>query len=49
MADYFVDAVFNRDYTLVMGATIVYAFFLIAANILVDVCYSLIDSRIKVS
>ena len=49
MADYFVDAVFNRDYTLVMGATIVYAFFLIGANILVDVCYSFVDSRIKLT
>jgi len=49
MADYFVDAVFNRDYTLVMGATIIYAFFLIGANIFVDVCYSLLDARIKTS
>ena len=49
MADYFVDAVFNRDYTLVMGATIVYAFLLIGANIFVDVCYSLVDSRIKLA
>ncbi|MBI2608586.1 MAG: ABC transporter permease [Deltaproteobacteria bacterium] len=49
MADYFVDAVFNRDYTLIMGATIVYAFFLISANILVDVLYRFIDSRMQVT
>jgi len=49
MADYFVDAVFNRDYTLIMGATIVYAFFLVSANILVDILYRFIDSRIQIS
>ena len=49
MADYFVDAVFNRDYTLVMGATIVYASLLICANIFVDVCYSFVDARIKLT
>ncbi|MBI2026280.1 MAG: ABC transporter permease [Deltaproteobacteria bacterium] len=46
MADYFVDAVFNRDYTLIIGATLLYAVLLVLANILVDVLYTVLDSRI---
>src|SRR3990167_4398653 len=43
MAKHFIQAVTNRDYTLVMGVTIVYAVFLIVANITVDVMYSVVD------
>ncbi len=49
MADFFVDAVFNRDYTLIMGATIIYAFFLIAANTIVDLLYTVFDPRIQLT
>ena len=49
MAKHFIQAVTNRDYTLVMGVTIVYAVFLIVANITVDVMYSVVDPRIKLS
>ncbi len=36
---YFVDAAFNRDYFLVMGIVLLYAFFLLLMNLLVDVVY----------
>ncbi len=44
---FFVMAVSNRDYPLVMGITIVYTIILVIANIIVDICYVLLDPRIK--
>lgn len=49
MGKYFIDAVTNRDYPLIMGVTMVYGFVLVSANLLVDVCYALIDPRIRIS
>jgi oligopeptide transport system permease protein len=46
---YFVDAAFNRDYFLVMGIVVLYAFFLLVMNLLVDVVYGLLDPRIQYS
>ncbi|MFM7138483.1 MAG: ABC transporter permease [Planctomycetota bacterium] len=46
---YFVDAAFNRDYFLVMGIIVLYAFFLLVMNLLVDVVYGLLDPRIEYS
>ncbi|ERJ11650.1 ABC transporter permease [Haloplasma contractile] len=46
---FFTDSVSNRDYTLTMGVTIFYASFYIFMVLLVDIIYSLIDPRIKVS
>jgi oligopeptide transport system permease protein len=43
----FVDGALNRDYTLVMGATIVVAGLIILFNLFVDVAYALIDPRVK--
>jgi oligopeptide transport system permease protein len=43
---YFVDAAFNRDYFLVMGIVLLYAFFLLVMNLVVDVVYGLLDPRI---
>jgi oligopeptide transport system permease protein len=43
---YFVDAAFNRDYFLVMGIVMLYAFFLLVMNLVVDVVYGLLDPRI---
>jgi oligopeptide transport system permease protein len=42
-----ITAVFNRDYSMIMGTTIVYAVIVIGANMLVDVLYVFIDPRIK--
>ena len=44
---YFVDAAFNRDYFLVMGIVLLYAFFLLLMNLVVDVVYGLLDPRIE--
>jgi oligopeptide transport system permease protein len=43
---YFVDAAFNRDYFLVMGIVLLYAFFLLLMNLVVDLLYGLLDPRI---
>lgn len=48
MGKYFIDAVTNRDYPLVMGVTIVFGFMLVIANLLVDIAYALIDPRIRI-
>lgn len=44
---FFVMAVSNRDYPLVMGITIVYTIILVLANLIVDVLYVILDPRIK--
>ena len=44
---YFVQAALNRDYTLVMGVTVFYGVLIILANLLVDLCYGLLDPRIR--
>lgn len=46
---YYVQAALNRDYTLVMGVTIVYAFAILLLNLLVDIAYGLIDPRIRIA
>jgi oligopeptide transport system permease protein len=43
----FVDAALNRDYTLVMGATIVVACLVILFNFIVDMVYALLDPRVR--
>jgi oligopeptide transport system permease protein len=43
----FVDGALNRDYTLVMGATIVVACLVVLFNFLVDIAYAFIDPRVK--
>jgi oligopeptide transport system permease protein len=47
VGQYFVNAAFNRDYTLVMGVVIFYAGFLILFNLLVDVAYGVLDPRVQ--
>lgn len=43
----FVDSVSARDYTMIMGVTILYSVFLIIGNILVDIMYTWLDPRIR--
>ncbi len=43
----FVESVSARDYTMIMGVTILYSVFLIAGNILVDIMYTWLDPRIR--
>jgi peptide/nickel transport system permease protein len=42
-----VDAIFNRDFPLVQGAVLVYAFTFIVANLIVDVMYTFLNPRIE--
>ena len=37
----------NRDYTLVMGAVIIYAVLIILLNLVVDLVYGLLDPKVK--
>lgn len=43
----FVSAITNRDYTMIMGTTILLATFIIIANVIVDILYKIIDPRIN--
>lgn len=43
----FVSSITNRDYTMIMGTTIVLATLIITANVIVDILYKVIDPRIK--
>lgn len=43
----FVTSVTNRDYTMIMGTVMLYALFLVIANLLVDLTYALLDPRIR--
>lgn len=47
MGRFFVFAVSNRDYSVVLAITIVYTVILVLANLIVDVLYSFLDPRIK--
>jgi oligopeptide transport system permease protein len=44
---HYVLAMQNLDYTLVMGLTLFFGFFLIAMNLLVDFTYGIIDPRVR--
>jgi oligopeptide transport system permease protein len=49
LASHYIQGVANRDYPLIMGVTLLFAFVLILANILVDQCYAWLDPRMKES
>jgi ABC-type dipeptide/oligopeptide/nickel transport system permease component len=49
MGRFFITAVTDRDYPLIMGVTLIYTAVLVCANFLVDLAYSWLDPRIKVS
>jgi oligopeptide transport system permease protein len=48
MGSFFITAVTNRDYPLIMGVTLVYAVLIVLANILVDIIYMWLDPRVRV-
>ncbi len=37
----------NSDYTLVLGVVIFYGFLIIIANLIVDLCYALLDPKVR--
>ncbi len=45
----FVESIGRRDYTVILALTLIYAFLIAAANLVVDVIYGFLDPRIKVS
>jgi oligopeptide transport system permease protein len=47
MGRFFITAVTDRDYPLVMGVTLVYTALLFLANVVVDMLYGLIDPRVR--
>ena len=44
---FLVNSSLNRDYTLVVGLSLLYAMLLIALNLMVDFAYTLLDPRVK--
>jgi oligopeptide transport system permease protein len=47
MGRFFITAVTDRDYPLIMGVSLVYTFILVGANLLVDLFYGYVDPRIR--
>lgn len=47
MGRYFVTSITGRDYPVIMGTILLYAFFLVVTNLLVDVSYAWLDPRIR--
>jgi oligopeptide transport system permease protein len=47
MGRFFITAVTDRDYPLIMGVTLLYTAILVGANFLVDVLYGYVDPRIR--
>ena len=46
---YFISSIQNRDYPLIMGTTLFLATFIIFMNLVVDLCYKLVDPRINLT
>src|SRR5688572_21751486 len=49
LGQHFVNAVLNRDRTLILGVVMVYSVFLLIFNLLVDIAYAWVDPRIELS
>ena len=47
MGRFFITAVMNRDYDLIMGTTLLFAILLIVTNTIVDIIYHFLDPRIR--
>jgi len=47
MGKYFVTSITNRDYPVIMGTILLYAVFLVIANLFVDIMYAFLDPRIR--
>jgi oligopeptide transport system permease protein len=47
LGSYFVNGALNRDYTLVMGAIIVYAALIVILNLVADILYAVLDPKVK--
>jgi ABC-type dipeptide/oligopeptide/nickel transport system permease component len=47
MGRYFITSITNRDYPVIMGTILLYAVFLVVANMVVDITYAWLDPRIR--
>ena len=47
LGKYFVTSITNRDYPVIMGTILLYAVFLVFANLVVDIVYGFLDPRIR--
>ncbi len=47
IGQFFVLGAFNRDYTLVMGVTVLYGALIVIANLTADLCQGLLDPRVR--
>jgi ABC-type dipeptide/oligopeptide/nickel transport system permease component len=47
LGDKFVTSITSRDYALIMGTTLLFAFFIVIANFIVDLTYAWLDPRIR--
>jgi len=47
MGKHFITSIGNRDYPVIMGTTLLYALFLVFANLVVDITYAWLDPRIR--
>jgi len=49
LGEHFVQGAFNRDYSLVLGVIVLYSVILITLNLLVDIAYTILDPRVRLS
>ena len=49
VGDFAIQAIFNRDYPVIMAFTLILSSAFVVANLLADIAYSLIDPRIRLS
>ncbi len=49
IGQFFVTSISNRDYPTIMGVTILYCGLLVVFNLLVDIAYTMVDPRIKLT
>jgi len=49
MGRFFVSSVTSRDYPVIMGTILLYAFLLVGANMVVDIAYAWVDPRIRLN
>ncbi|MDQ3657947.1 MAG: ABC transporter permease [Chloroflexota bacterium] len=49
MGRLFIDSITSRDYPVIMGVTLFYAFIIVMSNLVVDIAYGFADPRIRTS
>ena len=47
LGKYAIDAIRNNDLPMVLGVTLLAAFFIVVANLIVDLLYAVVDPRVR--